>query len=236
MLLFKKDDIYDDLWQEVRYIEAGEDEYTEESGEYALLLEFKNEPDTNGLINPIRRFPVIKETKNIVIYKITRRLSTIEFFAKKRNYELYGGLKIGRNSYLRNAVPILRLLSPTMVWIDGSPLGEGVVGDVPLNHLGIGAHFIKVPNARKMKLRVVDATALMRFWADDFNKWVISKKQNKWHSEKQDIGVVGLDFPSYTNDEEELRGNITQRWSEKLAFGTEQQSESNIAIKILTDR
>ena len=42
MLLFKRDDVYENRWQEVRYIDADETDYSKESGNYGLAVCFRN--------------------------------------------------------------------------------------------------------------------------------------------------------------------------------------------------
>jgi hypothetical protein len=233
LLLFKKDDIYDDRWQEVRYIDAEENDYTKESGNYAIAVCFRNElPDELGQKLKIHS-EVLLRNKHIIIYKIIRRTFTEKFFTKKRNYELYGGLKIGKNTYLKGALPILRLHKSSIVWIDGQTVEDTAIeGDYLLNHLSVGSHLIKLPETKSMKLDVVETSASILEWEDNYNKWQIKKEPAKWESKKQEQGIVGLDFSLLSDSDNTLDGSITKRWAKALTFGKYHKSENNIAINI----
>lgn len=231
-LLFKKDDVYDNRWQEVRYIDANEEDYTEDSGMYGVAIGFKNFIDSK-VEYKLKYCKVLWESKSLVIYKITRRSLTEDFFTEKRSYELFGGLKIGRNTYLKGATPILRLFKPSMVWIDGKAVSEDAVeGDYSLNYLEVGNHFIKLPNARKIKIDVVDSAISIVEWQDNYNKWQIGKRPAIWESMKSEQGVVGLDFSSISESDLALNESTTKRWAKALAFGAYHRDEKNIAIKL----
>ena len=231
-LLFKKDDVYDNRWQEVRYIDANEEDYTEDSGMYGVAIGFKNFIDSK-VEYKLKYCKVLWESKSLVVYKITRRSLTEDFFTEKRSYELFGGLKIGRNTYLKGATPILRLLKPSMVWIDGKAVKEDAVdGDYSLNYLEIGSHSIKLPNARKIKIDVVDSAVSIAEWQDNYNKWQIGKRPAIWQSEKLEQGIVGLDFSFIGESDFALNESTTKRWAKALAFGAYHREEKNIAIKL----
>ena len=165
LLLFKKDEVYDNRWKEVRYIEADEDDYSEESGKYGLAVYFRSIIHSK-LGQNLKRCEILLENRNVIIYKVTRRICTESFFTEKRAYELYGGLRIGRNVYLKGATPILRLHKPSMVWIDGKIVNEHAIdGCYSLNQLSIGCHFIKLPNTKKIMIDVIDAPVnILKCW------------------------------------------------------------------------
>lgn len=235
ILLFRKDDIYDNRWQEVRSIEADDDDdYTKESGNYGLLVCFKGYAEER-LVNRLRSRErmLLREFPNILIFKITRRYLTEEFFGTKRFYELYGGFKIGRNTYLSGATPILRLHKRTMVWIDGNAVDEDAVeGDFLLNQLDVGTHYIKMPNAKSIKIEVVETTPNIWEWQSGYNKWQIGKKPALWQNTESISGIVGLDFSSVCDQNSSLDECVTIRWAKAQAFDEYHPNENNIAIKL----
>lgn len=236
ILLFKKDDVYDDRWQEVRYIDAAEYEYSEGSEKYGIAVCFKNEISFS-LEYKMRHCEILLENRNIIVYKVKRRFSTEEFFTEKRIYELYGGFKIGRNTYLQGALPILRLFRPSMVWIDGRVVNEGGInGDYSLNNLMPGSHYIKLPNVKRIMIDVVEASVSALEWQNSYNKWNIGKQPAIWQSEKLDHGIVGLDFSSISDSEAAINECITRRWAKALVFGQFHEKENNIVINLIKNR
>lgn len=233
LLLFKKDDVYDNRWQEVRYIDADEDDYSKESGKYGIAVCFRNAIPLK-LESKIKRCEILLENRNITVYKIIRRTLTEDFFSEKRAYELYGGFKIGRNTYLKGAVPILRLLKPSMVWIDGKAVEEKAInGDYQLDSLTVGSHFIKLPNTKKIKIDVVEVPVSVLKWQDTYNKWHIGKRPAIWQNEKNNQGIAGLDFSCVSDSDYALDENITRRWAKAFVFGKYHKNENNIAINLI---
>lgn len=237
MLVFKKDDVYDNRWQEVRYIDADKTDYSKESGNYGIVVCFKNEVPSRWQ-HKLKVCEILFENKYVVIYKLIRRVLTEEFFREKRPYELAGGLKIGRNTYLNGATPILRLLKPSMVWIDGNVVDESAIdGDYSLNYLGAGSHFIKLIepisfNSYRIKFEVVDTSANIWGWQSNYNKWQIRKQPVLWHNTKLESGIVGLDFSSVCEKGLALDEEVTKRWAKALVFGEYHPNENNIAINL----
>lgn len=232
LLLFKRDDIYENRWQEIRYIDADENDYSKNTGNYCIAICFRNVVPFQ-LEYKLKRCEILFENKNVVIYKLVRYVSTEEFFSTKRIYELYGGLKIGRNTYIKGALPMLRLSKPSMIWIDGNPMDDlSTEGNCSLNHLGIGTHFIKMLDSPKIKIVVVDASASMLVWRDCYNKWQISKKPALWQSTRSDSGIVGLNYSSISDKELAVNGSVTRRWAKALVFGLYNKNEDNIAINL----
>lgn len=239
-LLFKKDDVYENRWQEVRTIEADDDDYSKESGKYGLLVCFRGFAEER-LINRLRSLLVdgermlLRELHNILIFKITRRHITEDFFSSSSNrfYELYGGFKIGKHTYLRGAAPILRLHKRSMVWIDGKAVDEKAIeGDLMLNHLGIGTHQIKMPNTKSIKIELVETMPSIWYWQDDYNKWLIGKKPAFWQNTKSENGIVGLDYSSVCDMKLALDESVAKRWAKALVFDEYHPYENNIAINL----
>ena len=231
MLLFKKDDVYENRWQEVRYIDADETDYSKRSGNYGIVVCFRNVVPLKWEYK-VKRCEVLFENKFVVIYKLFRRVFTEEFFTEKRPYQLYGGLKIGRNTYIKGATPILRLLKPSMVWVDGKAVDESIDGDYSLTHLEAGCHYVKLINSKKIKIEVADTSASIGEWQDGYNKWKIGKKPALWHNTKSDSGIVGLDFSSVCDKELALDESVARRWVKAIVFDEYNPNENNIAIKL----
>lgn len=232
LLLFKRDDVYENRWQEVRYIDADETNYSKESGNYGVVVCFKNAVSFKWEYK-LKLCEVLYENRFVVIYKLFRRISTEEFFAERRPYELYGGLKIGRYTYLKGAMPILRLIKPSMVWIDGKAVNEKAIhGDIFLNHLEAGSHYVKLINSKKIRIDVVDTSATIWEWQNSYNKWLIGKKPLSWYSTKTENGIVGLDFSSVCDQNSSLDECVTIRWAKAQAFDEYHPNENNIAIKL----
>lgn len=176
---------------------------------------------------------ILFETKSVVIYKLVRRISTEEFFTEKRPYELYGGLKIGRNTYLKGAPPILRLLKPSMVWIDGKAIDDNAIdGDYSLNHLNAGSHYVKLLNSKRIKIEIVDTSVSIGEWQNSYNKWQITKNPALWNNTKAENGIVGLDYSFVCEEEQALDESITRRWAQAMVFDEYHPNEKNIAINL----
>ncbi len=232
MLLFKKDDVYENRWQEVRYIDADETDYSKGAGNYGIVVCFRNAVPLKWKYK-LKRCEALFENKFVVIYKLFRRVFTEEFFTEKRPYELYGGFKIGRNTYIKGATPILRLLKPSMVWVDGKAVDEKAInGDYSLIHLETGCHYVKFSNSKKIKIEVVDTSASICEWQNGYNKWKIGKKPALWHNTKSDSGIVGLDFSSVCDKELALDESVARRWVKAIVFDEYNPNENNIAIKL----
>lgn len=237
MLLFKRDDVYENRWQEVWHIDADETDYSKESGNYGIAVCFRNFVPLEWEYK-LKRCEILFENKFVVIYKLFRCILTEFFFTEKRPYELFGGLKIGRNTYLNGAIPILRLLKPLMVWIDGKAVGESAIdGDYVLNHLEAGSHFIKLIepilfNSFTIKFEVIDTSANIWEWQSSYNKWQIGKKPVLWNNTKSESGIVGLDFSSVCNKDSSLDESVTKRWAKALVFDKYHPNENNIAINL----
>lgn len=233
LLLFKKDDLYDDRWQEVRYIDSSKYDYSKESEMFGLAICFKNEIPFS-LEYKLKGCEAFFENRNIIIYKIKKQSLTEDFFTEKRIYELYGGFKIGKNSYLKGALPILRLIKPSMVWIDGKVVEDRIIsGDYSLNNLTPGSHYIKLPNIKKIIINVVEMPANVLEWQDYYNKWDIRKKPATWQSQKIDQGIIGLDFSIISNTNAAINESVTRHWAKAFVFGQFHEKENNITINLI---
>lgn len=179
MILFKKDDVYDNYWQETRFLEG------EENGLVILFTE-----------NRWKHFPqgdLIKVFPHLRIYKVEKNWWTRSLYVEPRFYKLEGGLKIGRHKYLLQGAPIFRINRKANVWINGTYCAiENKFLD--LNYLGSGIHRIKVQEHKEITIEVIESTNINTHWSEDNNQWLINKKDKSWIPAKTSVGVVGMNL------------------------------------------
>lgn len=220
VIVFKKDDIYEDTWQETRYIDSGNEGIAVclKGTWYCSLLR--------------RHDNILFENQKVIIYRVIESLSTKDFFTQKRDYSLEGGLKIGRNIYLRNAGPVLRLERLSHVWIDSKLIKEKKL-IYSFYNLSPGMHTIKLPHFKKIDIEIVIPKLKCHFWNNDYNKWYYNKKNVIWESGKYEHGNVGLDFSSIVPTDVNSSEGILERWAKYLLVGRYNNNETNIGIKII---
>ena len=223
MILFKKDDVYENYWQECRYLEEGEE---------GIAVVFTKQ--CSHRITQ-RSELLLKMLANVAIYKVVDSLATHDLYTTKRFYSLEGGLKVGRSSYLLGAGPILKLTKKSRFWIDGVMRESKNEEAFDLSGLGEGSHTVRFPNYKSLVFEMVLHEALHPKWLDNYNKWDLDLKSSCWDSVKKDKGIVGLDFsiiPQHVQGN--AQGSVLQRWGRMQLFGTIQNNETNNAIKILS--
>lgn len=235
-IIFHKNDIYDDYWEETRYLEK------EEEG-LALIID---EPIFQWH-SVTRTHPEFCNSKLIFSYgygkiKIYQfsfpdsdQLSN--YFSTEKLFSLDGGLKIGRMKFMRGGAPILRLFTRTAFYIDGERLDKNLEkGGLNLNYLPIGKHTIKIPNSRKVEFEILEPISGRTEWSLDFNRWIFDMSKRRWSSDKCEDGIVGLDFSLIkmaTFGCEHSESDIT-RWARFHLSGQCAENENNIAIKLLS--
>lgn len=225
VILFKKDDVYDDMWIETRYLEKGED---------GIIVYLKTTPSNTELDR--RRYQnlrYIKENAKVIVYKIDGTSGMCgEYYENKRPYRLDGGLKIGRNIYIKNAGPSLILEEETKVWLNGN-----ILDIEKLKHnfidLSVGIHCIKIQNYKKIYIEIVDHSLSIQHWDVEYNRWKFDKGQNIWESGRYDDGVIGLDFSNIPQYVDTNTKPILRRWSEAMLNGKFDKKEKNIGIRII---
>ncbi len=223
VILFKHDDVYDNYWQEVRYLEGKEEEGL-------IVCYYTNETDVHYRLRPF----LIHQDKNVQIFKIKYGYATRDFYSDKRFYELVGGLKIGRQIYLYGAAPILKLENPTRIWIDGKTYSETECdGDIMLNHLSEGHHYIKIQDYKKIEFDLVKVSASTCDWMQGYFQWHFDKKRSVWESNKEEQGIVGLDYPSIPQKTINEAIPTFRRWANQLTFGKHYEGETNITLRII---
>ena len=220
MLLFKKDDIYDNMWQETRFLEEGEE---------GIAICIVGQCD-HSIVRSSHN--LIIEKGKIRVYKIKESLSTRDLYTPKRFYCLDGGLKVGRQIYLEGACPVLKLEHTSEIWIDGTLLKEKKL-EYTLNHLSKGIHTIKIPHFKKIEIEVQAPSLKSHEWLADSNKWHYDRKQSLWLSEKYDKGTVGLDFSQMPMVSNDLSKPVLRRWSDRFFLNKISNNETNIGIKII---
>ena len=229
LILFKKDDIYDNYWQECRYLEENEDE---DNGEDGIALVFTNQCKHRITY---RSELLIKRYANVSIYRINHSYTTSDLYTTKRFYSLEGGLKIGRYSYLFGAGPSLHVTKKNRFWIDGEPKDSSKDETFDLSDLEIGNHTIRFPNYKRIEFEIVRHDSLHPQWLDSYNKWNIEIVGSLWESMNKDVGIVGLDYTAIPqNVNSGLKGTVLQRWGMIHVFNSIQQSETNNVIKVLS--
>lgn len=224
VILFRRDDVYENYWQEVRFLEGQE--------EGLLICYQKIAP----LIYCKLSSHMVYRNRFIQIFRIQFEDKTKDYYGEKRSYELYGGLKVGRKTYLQGAAPTLRLEQPTRIWIDGNTYGEDENnGTIPLTNLPIGHHYIKIPGFKKMEFDIVKSSAEMGVWVNDYNKWQIEKRDTLWESSLCEKGFVGLDFSSIPQKSTNIDVPLLRRWANMLTYGHNYTNDTNVALRIIKE-
>lgn len=191
LILFKRDDVYDNYWQETRFLEG------EEEG---IAIIFSDR--TNRWI----QFPksdLLKSYESVKIYKVVRNRWSQELYEDVRNYKLEGGLKIGRSVYLLGAAPVFRIDKDSILWLDGE-LQTSTDGVFYMNHLKEGVHSIHIVGYKDITFEIVDSPFRQNMWGNDNCQWNIDKNDNIWKPAKIPTGVIGIDMrnicvPKYMN-------------------------------------
>lgn len=231
LILFKKDDIYDNYWQECRYLEENEDD-EDYIGEEGVALVFTNQCKHRITY---RSELLLKKYANIAIYRVKHSYTTSDLYTTKRFYSLEGGLKIGRFSYLLGASPSLVITKKCRFWVDGEPMDSSSEETYDLSDLETGSHSIRFPNYKRIEFEIVRNDALTPQWLDNYNKWTIEIGGALWESMNSDIGIVGLDYTAIPqNFKSEIKWSVLQRWGMMHVFGTIQHNETNNVIKVLS--
>lgn len=229
LILFKKDDIYDNYWQECRYLEE-EDE--DNVGEEGLALVFANQCKHRITY---KSELLLRKYANVSIYRVKYSYSTSDLYTTKRFYSLEGGLKIGRSSYLLGAGPLLVVAKKSRFWVDGEPKDSSSGATFDLSCLEVGNHSVRFPNYKRIEFEIVRDNAFSPQWLDSYNKWSIDIDGSLWESFKKKSGIVGLDYSAIPQDSDStLNGGVLQRWGMMHVFGNMQKNEINSAIKVLS--
>lgn len=232
IILFKRNDIYENYWEETRYLEDDEE---------GVAIVFKNDKryyfNQKYPLQEFNRHKPICEFQSFDIFEISHLRGYNELYTERRFYSLEGGLKVGRRQYLNTAPPILKLEKSSFFLIDGeeSP-HKPKDGYLLLNFLSIGKHSIKFPNHKKLEFEIVHCDFGNSNWQDDYNKWIISKKENCWESSTAESGIVGLDFSCVKMDKQHSSDKtLLNQWA-LLHQGVHCEiNNKNVALKLLSN-
>ena len=215
-ILFKRNDIYDNYWEETRFL-SGQEE--------GIAIRF-----VGSGRNYVSGIPFFRSS-NIEIYKVNVDNAKPELYTEEKYYFLEGGLKIARMQYILGAAPLLRVNKPTKFWIDGvvnEAKGDSTLFRLPLE---VGHHYIKFPNQPKLEFTIVEPIVKEHIWSDKYNKWKINRKDGLWESIEIDEGIIGLDF-SCMHGKSTDKYNPLSSWANFYVFGKERPC-NNIVIKLL---
>ncbi len=237
VIVFKKSEDYNELWEETRYIEGQE-------GGMAIVFSNNKLPYSYGYgysgyddasifshLNPIFL------NKNIKVYRFSYDRYLAPIYSEKRYFALIGGLKVGRMTYLQGGAPILQMDKESLFWIDGEvPAKRLEDGSLLLDFLALGKHYVKFPGFKKLEFSIVKSEPIAHSWESENYTWRLSKEEPKWEPSKYEGGIKGIDFSSIKILNSEPNGVLT-RWAEFHA-GLYRQTikEENIALRIITNQ
>lgn len=238
-ILFRRNDDYEGYWEETRYLEQREDDgrATFEDG-MAVVFTGRNAVYSLTYTDPFSGMIPVYTGKGIKIYRFHYSHSFDHLYTEKRFFELMGGLKVGRMQYLPGGAPILSMSRNSRFWIDGeAPAAMPKDGCLNLNFLSEGTHEIKFPGFKKLELTIVSPEVNAPAWDESYNRWTFSAKEKEWLTARSEAGIVGLDYSIFKFRKRAEGGeNILTRWADMHLTGRQDGSESNIALKILSNQ
>lgn len=214
VIIFKRDDIYDNYWQETRYLEPGS---------VGRAIVFKQQYP--------RYFPqqtILKSTNYITIIEISKEYDPFDCYSEEKPFSIIGGLKIGRDKYLLGAGPMISVSKNVPFWINGER-HEGI-GDYQITQQG--KNIVKFRDYRSIEINIVAHQKQQHIWSNNYTKWFLDKKNGKWEPSKEDGQVIGLDF-SLMCPKTKTNTNVLTRWANFHIFGKKMNGEQNVAIKQL---
>lgn len=217
VILFKEDDIYDDVWIETRYLEKGTEGIAVVFNMSSYRFDFHE-------VNLLRRF------SNLSIYKISETCDMNSFYEDKRDYWFEGGLKLQRNTYLKGSDVVFNYRENCKFWIDGE-IPKHTNNKVHLNYLSVGKHVIKVKNYKAIEINIVDPQ-ISPDWLQKHNSWQFNRTTGLWGSSSGE-GVVGLDFSLYSESELKMKEiNTLYNWSITFCYTeTNSKNKAIVALK-----
>lgn len=120
VILFKQDDVYDNYWQETRYLTPGS---------IGRALIFKERSSLFFIPQDI-----LKQSKSIIIVEIREDNDPFDCYSEEKPFSVVGGLKIGRDTYLLGAGPNISVSKNVPFWINGEKY-QGI-GEYPITEKG----------------------------------------------------------------------------------------------------
>jgi len=228
IILFKRNEVYDNSWDETRFLQQDED------GIAILFYPLSFEYEDLNKRDKIKIFP---KHSIIKITKIDNKFYTTPTF-----YRLEGGLKIDTNTYLNDALPYLNLDNPCKYWINNRYFETPCPVSINLKeYIDEGDNIIHLQKKNcgreKISLTVKRIIRDEKIWSNSFNKWVIKKTNTPlWiTASDSEKGIVGLNFVEYSSlDNSTSLKTTLRRWVDTYK-GIGNLEEKNIAIKQLNN-
>lgn len=182
IFVFRRDPIYD-MWEEVRFLEEGEE---------GVAVVFQ---EVSSMACAFRHCKVLLMTPRLKIYRLTQESGPVFCFTERRRCYLEGGLKVGRDQYLLGAAPLLVREASIPVRIDHEPLS---VDDnkYSLSALGTGTHVISIPGQKSIRFEILSPSAYPPEWSAKFMTWEVKRSSSEWRSSKNNDGISGMNLSS----------------------------------------
>ena len=222
-IAFRRDNVYGG-WQEVHRLEQGEE------GRVLIWENWANVPP-NGVM-PLHNY------KWCNVYRVAPTDGCWEsLYTSVRPYQLVGGLRINRDSYLLGGAPVLRIEGTLSFWVDNERK-EDVMGDYDLNHLREGQHTIRIRGFKPIIINILAVTYSIVASDAAAGGWQISRRHGKvaWDYDGAQGGVRGLDFTSAVIKQGWMSYGIErpvlETWA-RLHHGLTAERSDNITINTL---
>ncbi|MCM1302129.1 MAG: hypothetical protein NC250_08425 [Alistipes senegalensis] len=235
-ILFRKNEDYEEYWEETRYLE-----WREEDGktfyEDGMVVFFTSSDSfyRYSEANPFSNLLPIYSSSRIKIYRLQFSSNLAYLYTEKKFFGLEGGLKVGRLQYILGGAPILSISKDSSFWIDGEkPSISPIAGQLNLNFLSVGSHDIKFPGFKKIEFTIVDPEPVTPSWDESYNKWIFSCKDKQWLTARSEKGIVGLDYSIFKiKNRGETEKSVLRRWARFHLTGKSSNEGRNIALKLL---
>ena len=176
-----------DLWEEVRFLEEGEE---------GLAVVFR---EASYLAYAFSNCEVLLRTPGLKICRLTPKSGPAICYTEKRKCYLEGGLKVGREQFLLGAAPFLIREVPIAVRIDHEPLSDES-GRYSLNSLGVGSHIISVPGQKSIRFELLSPASILPEWRASFMTWEVNRSSSRWKFSKNNEGISGMNLSSICLD------------------------------------
>jgi len=235
-ILFRKNEDYEEYWEETRYLE-----WRKKDGKTIYedgMVVFFTSNDSVYRYSEANRFSnliPIYTSRRIKIYRLRYSPDLAYLYTEKKFFGLEGGLKAGRMQYILGGAPILSMSKDSRFWIDGEkPAISPIAGHLNLNFLSAGSHDIKFPGFKKIEFTIVNPEPVNPTWDASYNKWVFACKDKQWLTVQSEKGIVGLDYSIFRiKDRRQTEKGILTRWARFHLTGKSSNEERNIALKLL---
>lgn len=218
IIIFQQNNDYPNVWNETRYIES------RDTRGLAIVI---NKPYLFG------RATRIYCCENVCLYEFDYNEQTHKYYSdESQTYELIGGLKIARQTYLSNGAPILRLHRDSYYLLNRKTVNQAK-GDHLLD-LDEGEYTLKFQRRRELKITIVPPSKIVKEWNDNFCKWELLRRESLWTPRIGTEGIVGVDYSKYSSIIFHSQP-ILSRWV-KAHQGEIVKGNNNTVLKLLNNR